>query len=166
MPAAVSGRSAWWTVAGLAPATGVGFRSEPIDFLVVSQRLSAKRRRRRIQRAVTVRASPKTMSKRRSKWVQRGEARTETWLNRSGGSLGPLIPHIAATAVLTGLEDRGWVPQGLAYSPEAKLLHAAKGEPLLTMERTTYNENGQPVELADHLYRASLYSFEIVLVTR
>ena len=53
-----------------------------------------------------------------------------------------------------------------ATAPEAKLLHAAKGEPLLTMERTTYNENGQPVELADHLYRASLYSFEIVLVTR
>ena len=53
-----------------------------------------------------------------------------------------------------------------ASAPEAKLLHAAKGEPLLTMERTTYNENGQPVELADHIYRASLYSFEIVLVTR
>jgi DNA-binding GntR family transcriptional regulator len=53
-----------------------------------------------------------------------------------------------------------------ASPPEAKLLHAAKGEPLLTMERTTYNENGQPVELADHIYRASLYSFEIVLVTR
>jgi DNA-binding GntR family transcriptional regulator len=34
------------------------------------------------------------------------------------------------------------------------------------MARTTYNENGQPVELADHIYRASLYSFEIVLVTR
>src|SRR4029450_13865723 len=44
-----------------------------------------------------------------------------------------------------------------ATAPEAKLLNAAKGEPLLTMERTTYNENGQPVELADHLYRASLY---------
>ena len=53
-----------------------------------------------------------------------------------------------------------------ASAPEAKLLHAAKGEPLLTMERTTYNENGQPVELADHIYRASSYSFEIVLVTR
>jgi DNA-binding GntR family transcriptional regulator len=53
-----------------------------------------------------------------------------------------------------------------ATAPEAKLLNAAKGEPLLTMERTTYNENGQPVELGDHLYRASLYSFEIVLVTR
>jgi DNA-binding GntR family transcriptional regulator len=53
-----------------------------------------------------------------------------------------------------------------AGAAEAKLLQAAKGEPLLTMARTTYNENGQPVELADHIYRASLYSFEIVLVTR
>jgi DNA-binding GntR family transcriptional regulator len=53
-----------------------------------------------------------------------------------------------------------------ASAAEAKLLQAHKGEPLLTMERTTYNENGQPVELADHIYRASLYSFEIVLVTR
>lgn len=53
-----------------------------------------------------------------------------------------------------------------ASAAEARLLQAHKGEPLLTMERTTYNENGQPVELADHIYRASLYSFEIVLVTR
>jgi GntR family transcriptional regulator len=53
-----------------------------------------------------------------------------------------------------------------ASGAEARLLQARKGEPLLTMERTTYNENGQPVELADHIYRASLYSFEIVLVTR
>jgi DNA-binding GntR family transcriptional regulator len=53
-----------------------------------------------------------------------------------------------------------------ASAAEARLLEAARGEPLLTMERTTYNENGQPVELADHIYRASLYSFEIVLVTR
>jgi GntR family transcriptional regulator len=53
-----------------------------------------------------------------------------------------------------------------ASAAEAKLLQAHKGEPLLTMERTTYNENGQPVELAEHIYRASLYSFEIVLVTR
>jgi GntR family transcriptional regulator len=53
-----------------------------------------------------------------------------------------------------------------ASGPEARLLQAHKGEPLLTMQRTTYNENGQPVELGDHIYRASLYSFEIVLVTR
>ena len=53
-----------------------------------------------------------------------------------------------------------------ASAAEARLLHAHKGEPLLTMERGTYNESGQSVELADHIYRASLYSFEIVLVTR
>ena len=53
-----------------------------------------------------------------------------------------------------------------ASGPEARLLQAHKGEPLLTMQRTTYNENGQPIELGDHIYRASLYSFEIVLVTR
>jgi GntR family transcriptional regulator len=53
-----------------------------------------------------------------------------------------------------------------ATAAEAKLLQASKGEPLLTMSRTTYNENGQPVELGDHIYRATLYSFEIVLVTR
>jgi GntR family transcriptional regulator len=53
-----------------------------------------------------------------------------------------------------------------ASGAEARLLEAAKGEPLLTMERTTYSEHGVPVELADHFYRASLYSFEIVLVTR
>ena len=53
-----------------------------------------------------------------------------------------------------------------ASGAEARLLQAHKGEPLLTMRRTTYNENGQPVELGDHIYRASLYSFEIVLVTR
>jgi DNA-binding GntR family transcriptional regulator len=53
-----------------------------------------------------------------------------------------------------------------ASGAEARLLQSAKGEPLLTMERTTYSEHGVPVELADHYYRASLYSFEIVLVTR
>jgi GntR family transcriptional regulator len=53
-----------------------------------------------------------------------------------------------------------------ATGAEARLLDAHKGEPLLTMQRTTYNESGQPVELADHIYRASLYSFELVLVTR
>jgi GntR family transcriptional regulator len=53
-----------------------------------------------------------------------------------------------------------------ARAAEARLLQASRGEPLLTMSRTTYNENGQSVELGDHIYRASLYSFEIVLVTR
>jgi DNA-binding GntR family transcriptional regulator len=53
-----------------------------------------------------------------------------------------------------------------ATAAEARLLQARRGEPLLTMQRTTYDDTGRAVELADHLYRASLYSFEIVLATR
>jgi len=33
------------------------------------------------------------------------------------------------------------------------------------MRRTTYDDMGHPLELGDHLYRASLYSFEVVLST-
>ncbi len=53
-----------------------------------------------------------------------------------------------------------------ATTAEARLLHATKGETLLTMQRTTYDDTGRPVELAHHFYRASLYSFEVVLVSR
>jgi DNA-binding GntR family transcriptional regulator len=53
-----------------------------------------------------------------------------------------------------------------ATAAEARLLHATKGEPLLTMRRTTYDDTGRAVEFGHHLYRASLYSFEIVLVSR
>ena len=49
---------------------------------------------------------------------------------------------------------------------EARLLRATRREPLLTMQRTTYDDAGRAVEFADHLYRASRYSFEIVLVAR
>jgi DNA-binding GntR family transcriptional regulator len=49
---------------------------------------------------------------------------------------------------------------------EARLLAAPKGEPLLTMRRTTYDDMGHPLELGDHIYRASLYSFEVVLTNR
>jgi DNA-binding GntR family transcriptional regulator len=53
-----------------------------------------------------------------------------------------------------------------ASAAEVRLLHAGKGEPMLTMQRTTYDDAGRSLEVADHLYRASLYSFEIVLVAR
>jgi DNA-binding GntR family transcriptional regulator len=53
-----------------------------------------------------------------------------------------------------------------ATPAEARLLRAGKGEPLLTMQRTTYDDMGHPVERGDHLYRASLYSFEVVLTDR
>ncbi|KWX01384.1 GntR family transcriptional regulator [Carbonactinospora thermoautotrophica] len=51
-----------------------------------------------------------------------------------------------------------------ARTAEARLLNEAKGAPLLTMKRTTYADNGRAVEYGDHVYRASLYSFELTLV--
>jgi DNA-binding GntR family transcriptional regulator len=53
-----------------------------------------------------------------------------------------------------------------ATAAEARLLHATRGEPLLTMQRTTYDDAGRSLEFADHLYYALHYSFEIVLVAR
>ncbi len=50
-----------------------------------------------------------------------------------------------------------------AKSVEARTLHEAKGAPLLTMSRTAYDDHGRAVEYGDHVYRASLYSFELTL---
>lgn len=49
---------------------------------------------------------------------------------------------------------------------EARLLAEAKGAPLLTMERTTYDDQGRAVEYGTHIYRASRYSFELALLAR
>jgi DNA-binding GntR family transcriptional regulator len=54
----------------------------------------------------------------------------------------------------------------MATASEAKLLDDAKAAPLLTMTRIAYNDSGTPVEYGNHIYRASHYSFELVLVDR
>ena len=53
-----------------------------------------------------------------------------------------------------------------ASAVEARTLGERKGTPLLTMQRTTYDNAGRAVEFGDHIYRASAYAFEFVLVTR
>jgi DNA-binding GntR family transcriptional regulator len=53
-----------------------------------------------------------------------------------------------------------------ATTGEAKLLQEVRGAPLLTMQRTAYDHAGRAVEYGSHLYRASVYSFEITLVAR
>ena len=53
-----------------------------------------------------------------------------------------------------------------ASAAEARALGERKGAPLLTMQRTTYDDAGRGVEYGDHVYRASSYAFEFVLVTR
>lgn len=49
---------------------------------------------------------------------------------------------------------------------EAKLLGRRKGDPVLTMERTAYDDQGRAVEHGLHLYRPDRYAYETTLVDR
>ena len=54
----------------------------------------------------------------------------------------------------------------LVDAAEAKLLGGRKGDPVLTMARTSYDDQGRAVEYGLHLYRPDLYAFETTLVDR
>jgi DNA-binding GntR family transcriptional regulator len=49
---------------------------------------------------------------------------------------------------------------------EASMLHEKRGAPLLTMQRTAYDNAGRAVEYGRHAYRPDLYAFELTLVDR
>jgi DNA-binding GntR family transcriptional regulator len=49
---------------------------------------------------------------------------------------------------------------------EARLLGGRKGDPELTMERTSYDDKGRAVEHGHHLYRPDRYAYETTLVDR
>ena len=52
-----------------------------------------------------------------------------------------------------------------ASAEEARALGEGKGAALLTMQRLTYDDHGRPVELGNHVYAATRYSFELSLLT-
>ncbi|RJL27189.1 GntR family transcriptional regulator [Bailinhaonella thermotolerans] len=53
-----------------------------------------------------------------------------------------------------------------ATAAEARLLGERRGAPLLTMVRTTYDDQGRAVEHGSHVYRATLYTLEVTLIER
>ncbi|MEU6480001.1 GntR family transcriptional regulator [Streptomyces sp. NPDC047017] len=53
-----------------------------------------------------------------------------------------------------------------AAAAEAERLGEQEGAPLLTMERTTFDDTGRTVEFGAHAYRPSCYSFEFQLLVR
>ncbi|CAM3625555.1 myo-inositol degradation transcriptional regulator [Nocardiopsis rhodophaea] len=50
-----------------------------------------------------------------------------------------------------------------ATAAEARMLGESRGAPLLTMDRTAYDDIGRVVEVGSHVYRATRYSFELTL---
>lgn len=53
-----------------------------------------------------------------------------------------------------------------ATAAEAGQLSEKRGSPLLTMQRTAYDDAGRAVEFGRHAYRPELYAFELTLVDR
>lgn len=53
-----------------------------------------------------------------------------------------------------------------ATAPEARLLDVRSGSPLLTLERTAFDDAGRAIEFSRSSYRADSYSFETTLVER
>lgn len=53
-----------------------------------------------------------------------------------------------------------------ASAEEAELLGEPEGAPLLTMDRTTFDDHGRAVEHGAHVYRASRYTFDFSLLAR
>lgn len=53
-----------------------------------------------------------------------------------------------------------------ADARESRLLHERRNAPLLTMQRTAYDDGGRAVEYGTHVYRPELYSFQLTLVDR
>lgn len=53
-----------------------------------------------------------------------------------------------------------------ASHQESELLDLERTDPVLTMDRTAYDNSGAAVEYGHHCYRTDLYSFEFTLVER
>lgn len=53
-----------------------------------------------------------------------------------------------------------------AAKDEARLLEVTPGSPLLTMQRTAYDNSGEVIEFGRHVYRPDLYAFDVTLVSR
>ncbi|MEW2164528.1 GntR family transcriptional regulator [Streptomyces sp. NPDC007084] len=74
--------------------------------------------------------------------------------------------RLMRTAGITLHSARQSVGARAATQQEGERLGEPAGAPLLTMERTTFDDTGRAVEFGTHIYRASRYSFEFQLLVR
>ncbi|WSQ64110.1 GntR family transcriptional regulator [Streptomyces sp. NBC_01216] len=88
-------------------------------------------------------------------------------LDPDGGSLEVTgLYRLLRGAGVTLHSARQTIGARAATPAEAEPLAEQRHAPLLTMERTTFDDTGRAVEFASHLYRASRYSFEFQLLAR
>ncbi len=63
-------------------------------------------------------------------------------------------------------EDQAAIEPVLPAGERARAWIESVGAPLLTMQRTAYDDSGHAVEYGRHAYRPDLYSFDMTLVDR
>ena len=66
----------------------------------------------------------------------------------------------------TTRSGRRWRTARRATAHEANLLQAPRTATVLTMTRTTFDHEGNPVEHGSHAYLADRYSFKMTLVSQ
>jgi DNA-binding GntR family transcriptional regulator len=76
-----------------------------------------------------------------------------------------LYAHLRDSGILMRVARQRIGARG-ATVEEGALLGEKKGAPLLTMQRTAYDNAGRAVEYGRHAYRPDLYAFELTLVDR
>ena len=76
-----------------------------------------------------------------------------------------LYAHMRSSGILMRVARQRIGARG-AGADEAARLGEKKGAPLLTMQRTAYDNAGRAVEYGRHAYRPDLYAFELTLVDR
>lgn len=74
--------------------------------------------------------------------------------------------RLMRTAGITLHSARQTIGARTATPEEADRLAEPEGAPLLTMQRTTFDDTGRAVEYGTHIYRASRYSFDFQLLVR
>ena len=94
-------------------------------------------------------------------WLPASIARFTTQDMETGG----LYAHLRSSGVRICVATQR-IGARAAKAEEARLLAVKRGAPLLTMERTTFDDTGRAIEYGDHVYRSDTYSFETTLVER
>lgn len=76
-----------------------------------------------------------------------------------------LYEHFRATGIHLRVAHQT-ISARLVDAAEARHLEGRQGDPVLTMERTSYDDKGHAVEFGRHLYRPDRYAYEATLVDR
>jgi DNA-binding GntR family transcriptional regulator len=94
-------------------------------------------------------------------WLPRGLLALETAQLEATG-----LYRLMRAAGITLHSARQTIGARSATAEEAERLAEPENAPLLTMQRTTFDDTGRAVEFGSHTYRASRYSFEFQLLVR